>query len=127
MLKLMVIQKGGRTTKQSMNNLLYNNIWWFIFYDILISLEIGIGVHQRIQELFYVSCGVILFSALLNTVLIFFQLWRPFEAEEETEEGIEAGDGLEEEGSSSACFWISITFLLAVASAMYQYIQHKYM
>merc|ERR1712037_940511 len=38
MIKLMVIQKGGRTTRQSMKNFLYNNICWFIFYAIMLSL-----------------------------------------------------------------------------------------
>ena len=123
MVKLLVIRKGGRTTRQSMNNLVYNNIWWFVFYDILISFEIGIGVHQRIQELFYVSFGVILFAGYLNVVLIFFQLWRPFKEEEEDgeiEEDIEAGDGLDEEGSTSTCFCISTTFLLGIASLLLQ-------
>jgi len=115
MVKLLVIQKGGRTTKQSMNNLLYNNIFWFLLWcTILLPLQIAAARYQtgpEVQEMFYVSCGLILFAVVLNIVLIYFQLWRPFKAKEEREEDIEVGeDGLEEEGSSSACLCIFISF-----------------
>ena len=40
MVKLLVIKKGGRTTKQSMNNLWDNNIFWCIFCTILLSDQI---------------------------------------------------------------------------------------
>ena len=131
MVKLLVIQKGGRTTKQSMNNLLYNNIWWFVFCTILLSVQIGkrkvfirgSRVHQRYQEMFVVSCGVILFAIVLNIVLIYFQLWRPFKAEEEREEDIEVGeDGLEEEGSTSACLCIFTSFLLGIVCVVVYFI-----
>ena len=40
MIKLLVIQKEGRTTKQSMTNFLYNNTFWFIFYTLLLSIQL---------------------------------------------------------------------------------------
>ena len=65
--------------------------------------------------MFYVSCGVILLAFILNTVLIYFQLWRPFKAEEGREEDIEVGEGdLDEEGSSSACFCFLTIFILGI-------------
>ena len=102
-------------TKQSMNNLLYNNIWWFVFYIILLSLEIAL----QIQKMVNVLCGVIWFAALLNFVLIYFQLWRPFKADEvkREEEDLEAGgDGLEEEWSIFACVPISVLALTFVSA-----------
>ena len=122
MVKLLVIRKGGRVTKQSMHNLLYNNVWWFVFNTILLSccqaevlvdLRTSVDMLPRMQEMFNVSCGVILFAAVMNIVLIYFQLWRPYKAEEEERgEDIEAGDGLDEEGSNSACICILTCFLL---------------
>lgn len=69
------------------------------------------------------SCGVILFAVILNIVLIYFQLWRPFKAEESREEDIEAGeDGLEEEGSSSTCFCMLLASFLLGIVCFYVYI-----
>ena len=66
----------------------------------------------------YVSYGVILSAAVLNIVLIYFQLWRPFKAEEEREEGIEVGEnGLEEEGSSIIFYFLFV--LIVSVSAVY--------
>ena len=67
---------------------------------------------------------MIFYALVLNIVLVYFQLWRPFKAEEEIEEDIEAGDGLDEEGSSSACFCILPGFVLGIAAAVTWFIMN---
>ena len=129
MIKLLVIRNGGRTTRQSMNNFLYNNICWFIFYTVMLSLQLkGLnkdtpedqkqqdlgdqkdqGGRELPQEIFHVLYGVILSALVLNIVLIYFQLWRPFKAEQnrrtdDIESGADEIEEIEEEGSSSALF-----------------------
>ena len=118
MIKLLVIQSGGRTTKQSMNNFLYNNICWFIYYTTLLSVPLALLTPQKssdqkkegtLQEIFYALCGVALSALVLNIVLIYFQLWRPFKAEQnrrtdDIESGADEIEEIEEEGSSSALF-----------------------
>ena len=123
MIKLLVIQKEGRTTKQSMTNFFFNNIFWFIFYTILLSIQLLLpknssdqeegGLSRKSsdqaeeglpQEMFHALCGVIFSALVLNIVLIYFQLWRPFKVEEKRNEDIESCDEIEEEGSRGAWF-----------------------
>ena len=88
----------------------------------LVDLRTSVDMLPRMQEMFNVSCEVILFAAVMNIVLIYFQLWRPYKAEEEERgEDIEAGDGLDEEGSSYACVSILGTcssLLLAIIAGV---------
>ena len=52
---------------------------------------------------------VILGSLVLKIVLICFQLWRPFKAEQQDRnEDIESGDEIVEEGSNTAWFYIAV-------------------
>ena len=120
MIKLLVIQRGGRTTKQSMNNFLYNNICWFIYYTTLLVLLPPQSTTSRRtfdtlsyeekegmpKEILYDLWKVALSALVLNIVLIYFQLWRPFKAAQNRRtEDIESGaDEIDEEGSSSALF-----------------------
>ena len=112
MIKLLVIQKEGRTTKQSMTNFLYNNTFWFIFYTLLLSIQMMRLPQEPSDpeeeglphEIFQALCGVIFVALVLNILLIYFQLWRPFKVEQNRREDIESSDAIEEEGSSSAWF-----------------------
>ena len=123
MVKLLVIQKGGRTTKQSMTNFLYNNIFWFIFYTLLLSIQMlpetssdqedEEGVAQNPsgqeeeglpQEIFHALCGAICFALVLNIVLVYFQLWRPFKVKQKRSEDIESCEEIDHEGSCTAWF-----------------------
>ena len=99
-----------------MKNFLYNNISWFIFYTIMLSLEltgliglikkisdprgrVGVGEGKLPQEIFHVLCGVIFSALVLNIVLIYFQMWRPFKAkQQDRNEDIE---GWKKQGGSS--------------------------
>ena len=134
MIKLLVIRNGGRTTRQSLKNFLYNNVCWFIFYTIMLSLQLkgsnkdtpedqkqqdllkhtlgdqkDQGGRELPQEIFHVLCGVILSALVLNIVLIYFQLWRPFKAEQRSRnEDIEYDDEIVEEGSNTAWFYIAV-------------------
>ena len=55
------------------------------------------------------SCVCVFSALVLNIVLIYFQLWRPFKAEQQTRnEDIESGDEIEEEGSNTAWFYIAV-------------------
>jgi len=159
MVKLLVIRNGGRTTKQSMKNFLYNNIFWFIFYVIMLSLllkgtpedykdtpeqlpelqvrlrviqtqlrgileelDVGgvdLGGTELPKEIFHVLCGVILSALVLNIVLIYFQLWRPFKAEQQARnEDIECDAEIVEEGSHTALLAPIGTILCLVLSAI---------
>ena len=70
----------------------------------VLSLQMRFDVQDKIQEIFGASCLVILFAAVQNIVLIYCQLKRPFKAEEDRGEDIEAGAGLDKEGSSPVLY-----------------------
>ena len=73
-------------------------VCWFIFNTILIYLldiwillwRIGelqdLGGKGLPREIFHVLYGVIFSALVLNTVLVYFQLWRPFKAEQDRNE-----------------------------------------
>ena len=112
MIKLLVIKQGRRTTKESLINFFYNNIFWLIIHSSLLLLtSLTLTPHIEI-------CAVIFAALILNVVLIYLQLWRPYKAEKR--EHIEAGvngteedqvegeggemeEGIEEEGSKGVC------------------------
>ena len=103
-----------------MTNFFFNNIFWFIFYTLLLSIQLLLpknssdqeeeGLPQKSsdqglpQEMFHALCGVIFSALVLNIVLIYFQLWRPFKLEQKRNEDIESCDEIEEEGSRGAWF-----------------------
>ena len=112
MIKLLVIKQGRKTTKGSLANFFYNNIFWLIIHSSLLLLN------SLTSTLHIEMCAVIFAALILNVVLIYFQLWRPYKAEKR--ENIEAGvngteedqvegeggemeEGIEEEGSKGVC------------------------
>ena len=112
MIKLLLIKQGKRTTKESLINFFYNKIFWMIIHSSLLLLtSIVMTLHDQM-------CAVIFSALILNIILIYFQLWRPYKAKKG--ENIEAGvnrteeeqvegqggkmdEGIEEEGSKCCC------------------------
>ena len=77
------------------------------------------GGRELPQEIFHVLCGVILSALVLNIVLIYFQLWRPFKAEQRARnEDIECDAEIVEEGSHTALLAPIGTILCLVLSAI---------
>ena len=104
MIKLLVIKQGRRTTKGSLANFFYNNIFWLIIHSSLLLLT------TFTMTLHIEMCAVIFAALILNVVLIYLQLWRPYKAgvngteEDQVEgEGGEMEEGIEEEGSKGVC------------------------
>ena len=124
MVKLLVIKQGRRTNKDSMINFFYNNIFWLIIHSSLLLLT------SLTMTLHIEMCAVIFVALILNIVLIYFQLWRPYKAEKG--ENIEAGvngteedqvkgqdggkmdKGIEEEGSKGVCICCAFFFLFCI-------------
>ena len=85
MVKLLVIKQGKRTT-----NFFYNNQFWLVVHSSLLLLtSLTMTLHDQM-------CAMIFSALFLNIVLIYFQLWRPYKAEEG--ENIKAGvEGTEDD------------------------------
>ena len=127
MVKLLVIWNEWKTTKKSMTNFLYNNICWLIFYTILLSAFfcgdmkewksfltnfLWIGEKDRWGRGLPLE-KVILGALVLKIVLICFQLWRPFKAEQQDRnEDIESGDEIVEEGSNTSLVPVALSYYL---------------
>ena len=78
MIKLYLIQKGTKTTKQTMRNFLYNNIFWIVNHSIYLSLSLFF-VTSAVKSDFVYSLYAVIFSAMIvNFVLVYFQVWRPY-------------------------------------------------
>ena len=107
-----------------MINFFYNNIFWLIIHSSLLLLtSLTMSVHIEM-------CAVIFVALILNIVLIYFQLWRPYKAEKgenieagvngtdedqvEGEGGGEMEEGIEEEGSKGVCICCAFFFLFCI-------------
>ena len=119
MIKLYLIQEGTKTTKQTMRNFLYNNIFWMVNHSIYLGLcllllptasELRSGFKPKLDPMLRIiySLYVVIFSAIIvNLVLIYFQVWRPYKRAEKIEMvGVIADKGegtmIQEEGSKCA-------------------------
>ena len=129
MIRLLVIKQGNRITKNSMINFLYNNKFWFVVHSsLLLITSLFITLHDQM-------CAVIFSALILNIILIYFQLWRPYKAEH-GENIVEAGvngteeaqvegrargvdeEGIEEEGSKQTCYCCAVIYVLCCIVAI---------
>ena len=84
------------TPKETMDNLLYNNILWFIIYPIMLTINVTMASIQEIWQgpeysknilvhnlgHLWVIYASILLSGIISSILIYFQIWRPYKEEE---------------------------------------------
>ena len=89
------------TPKETMDNLVYNNIMWFIIHSVTLTVIVAMATIDQvtgakifwqgpeyarnilIQNLdqLWAIWGVIMASGIASGVLIYFQIWRPYKAE----------------------------------------------
>ena len=84
------------TPKETMENFLYNNILWFIIYPIMLTINVTMASIQEIWQgpeysknilvhnlgHLWVIYASILLSGIISSILIYFQIWRPYKEEE---------------------------------------------